>query len=89
MATLSLWKWRDEKTLGKAVPSSMGMVGNQKRYFEGKQCLCSDLYSLDCSLNRNMLWICCEQKGGWNIGPCAGLVHDDTIRKKRSEIFMS
>lgn len=30
--------------LGSAVPSSMGMAGNQKRYFEGKQCLCSDLY---------------------------------------------
>lgn len=60
--------------LGRAVPSSMGIAGNQKRYFEGKQCLCSGLYSLNCSFNRNMYWICCEQKGGWNVGLCPGLV---------------
>lgn len=54
--------------LGRTVPSSMGIAGNQKRYFEGKQCLCSGLYSLNCSFNREMLWICCEQKEAGMLG---------------------
>lgn len=87
---VSNWKWRDEEVLGRAVSSSVGIAGNQKSCFLGKQCLCSGLYSLHCSFNRNVLWICCEQKGVWNVGLCAGLVCGGTIRgKKKSELFIS
>lgn len=30
------WKWGDEKVVGRAVLSSMGVAGNQKRYFLGE-----------------------------------------------------